>query len=233
MEPIISIRNYSKTLKKSTVLQDIQLEIGKQEICGLVGKNGSGKTMLLRAICGFIRPDQGEIWVEGIPIHEQANYPANAGILIEYPGFIDSYSGLQNLRYLAAIRNRITEREIRQAIHEVGLDPSDSRPVKRYSLGMRQRLGIAQAIMEKPSILLLDEPTNGLDSDGVQLVKNLMISLQKSGVTIVVATHHTEELGDIFTKEVRIENGRIIKNESLRDHYKPQSSLNTRYHLHR
>ena len=170
---MLEIENLTKTFGTQTVISDISMTLVSGKIYGLVGRNGSGKTMLMKCMCGFIRPTEGTVESNGNVIGRDVDYLPDAGVIIETPGFIPYYSGFQNLKVLAGIKNKISANEIREAILTVGLDPELKLPVKKYSLGMRQRLGLAQAIMENPSILILDEPMNGLDKNGVEEIRKL------------------------------------------------------------
>lgn len=162
MKDIIEVRGLSLTIGKTAILNDVTVSLEAGKIHGLIGRNGSGKTMLMKCICGFIRPTRGVVVVDGKRVGKDVDFPKNMGIIIETPGFIPYYSGYKNLKLLAGLRNKIGKEEIIQAMERTGLDPKLKRHVKKYSLGMRQRLGLAQAIMEDPDILILDEPMNGL-----------------------------------------------------------------------
>ena len=165
---MIRADNVSLILNKRQILSHISLELHNGKIYGLVGNNGCGKTMLMKCICGFVHPTEGKIEADGKVIGKDVDYLSDAGIILETPGFIGYYSGLQNLKVLAGINHKIGQEQIRDAMRRVGLDPDLKLAVKKYSLGMRQRLGLAQAIMENPSVLILDEPMNGLDRKGVE-----------------------------------------------------------------
>ena len=163
MESIIEVQDVTKSFKGATVLRQINISFEKGKIHGIIGRNGSGKTVLIKTICGLIHPDQGKVIVDGKVIGKDVDFPESIGAIIEAPGFLPSVSAFRNLSYLASLRGRIGRDEIRAAISFVGLDPDDKKAVGKYSLGMKQRLGLAQAIMEDPDILLLDEPTTFLD----------------------------------------------------------------------
>ncbi|MFD3197833.1 ATP-binding cassette domain-containing protein, partial [Bacillus sp. LR_5] len=176
----------------------------------LKGHNGSGKTMILRAIAGLLKLTKGQIIVNNLVIGKDTDFSRNTGILIEYPSFIPVYTGYQNLKFLASINKKVSDQEIRKMIEQVGLDPEDKRKVKRYSLGMKQRLGLAQALMESPSLLLLDEPTNALDKKGIQLITDLLKKEKEKGTTIVVASHdETLTENNIVDRVIHISNGRL------------------------
>ncbi|ASS72994.1 ABC transporter ATP-binding protein [Bacillus atrophaeus] len=189
MTSYIECKHMVKKLKGNHVLNDISFSIKENEFVVLRGHNGSGKTMILRAIAGLLTLTKGEVSVNGLVIGRDTDFSEHTGLLIEYPSFIPVYSGLQNLKFLASIKKKVSDEEIKEVIRKVGLDPEDKRKVKRYSLGMKQRLGIAQAIMEKPKLLLLDEPTNALDKKGINLILDILKSEKENGTTIVVASH--------------------------------------------
>lgn len=193
MEKII-VKDVTKTFKGKPVLTNVSVTFEQGQIHGIVGRNGSGKTVLIKIICGLMHPDSGYVLVDGKQIGKDVDFPPKIGVIIEAPGFLTYQSGLKNLRYLASLRNIIDEDEIRSAIKKVGLDPDDRKPVGKYSMGMKQRLGLAQAIMEKPEILILDEPMNGLDNDGVSEVRDLLLSLKREGTTIIIVSHNHEDI---------------------------------------
>ena len=201
MDNMIRVINVTKKFRKMTILDDVSLEIPKGKICGLVGHNGSGKTVLMKIICGFVTPDSGEVWVGGNRIGRDCDFPDDIGVIIENPGFSPYLSGFKNLKSLASIRRRIDDEQIRQAMLLVGLDPDDKKWVSKYSLGMRQRLGIAQAFMENQAVLVLDEPMNGLDTDSVEQVREILLELKKAGKTIVIASHNKEDI-EVLCDEV-------------------------------
>ena len=198
---IISIEHLSKKFGNTTVLNDVTISFEKGKIYGIVGRNGSGKTMLMKCICGFVNPTFGKITVSGKVVGKDVEIPEDIGIIIETPGFVLNYSGYKNLKLLASVRGKITNDEIIDAINTVGLNPESKKHVGKYSLGMRQRLGIAQAIMEKPKILILDEPMNGLDNDGVAHIRDVLLKLKKEKVTIILASHNKEDV-EILCDEV-------------------------------
>lgn len=173
MTDVIVIDKLTKSFKGKTVLEDVNMRLQEGGIYGIVGDNGSGKTVLLKLICGFMKPDSGMVTVNGKVIGKDADFPENTGIIIEAPGFLPNYSGMKNLEYLASIRGKIGKEQIESAMKTVGLDPSSKLRVGKYSLGMKQRLGIAQAIMEDQQLLILDEPMNALDKDAVEEMRRL------------------------------------------------------------
>lgn len=207
----ILIEGLSKEIKKAIVLSDINLELEGGNIYGLKGKNGSGKTMLMRAICGLIRPTAGRILINGEELGKDISFPRSIGALIENPAFIDSYTGFKNLWVLASIQNKITKEDVCEVLKEVGLNPDDKRTYRKYSLGMKQRLGIAAAIMEKPDIIILDEPINALDESGALLVRDILKKHKERGAVIILACHDTEELEYLSDVIITISEGKIVQ----------------------
>jgi len=191
---MIKIQNISLTIRKTPILKNVSTEFEAGKIHGLIGRNGSGKTMLMKCICGFIRPTSGVILVDGKRIGKDFDFPESVGIIIETPGFIPYFSGLRNLRLLADLNKRVSIEKIRETMKMVGLDPDEKRHVRKYSLGMRQRLGLAQALMENPALLILDEPMNGLDKDGVADMRRYLLDLKAAGKTILIASHSSEDI---------------------------------------
>lgn len=208
---MIEVKNISLTLDKKQILKDISLRLENGKIYGLVGNNGCGKTMLMRCICGFMRPEKGEVTADGKIICKDVDYLPDCGIIIETPGFIPYYSGLKNLKVLAAIRGNISEMEIRRSMERLGLDPGGKKPVRKYSLGMRQRLGLAQAIMDNPSILILDEPMNGLDREGVEETRNLLLDLKEERKLIIIASHNVEDIRILCDEVYEMDKGEILR----------------------
>lgn len=190
----IKLSNVSKEIKGAVILDEINYEFHPGVIYGIHGRNGSGKTMLLRAIAGLIRPTRGEIKIGEKILHQDMDFPKSIGVLIETPNFWKNYTGVKVLKTLASIKNVIGQREIEEILQKVGLDPKDSRTVRKYSLGMKQRLGIAQALMEQPDILLLDEPTNAIDKMGVQVVEDLFRKEANRGAVVIIASHNLQDL---------------------------------------
>lgn len=204
---MVQVNNVSLILNKKQILKDVSLELERGKIYGLVGDNGSGKTMLMKCMCGFIQPTAGMVIADGKVIGKDVDYLPDAGIIIETPGFIPYYSGLKNLKVLAGIKNHVTTEKIKAAMEQVGLDADLKLPVKKYSLGMRQRLGLAQAIMEDPSILILDEPMNGLDKHGMEEIRNLLLSLKSKDKLIVIASHNQEDIRILCDEVYEMEKG--------------------------
>lgn len=197
MEAAIIVENLFKSFGKEEVLHGINRKFEAGKIHGIVGNNGSGKTVLMKCICGFLIPDQGHVWVDGKEVGKEIDFPDNMGIIIETPGFLPGVTGLKNLKLLASLRGVADEEQICRTIERVGLDPGLRKPVSKYSLGMRQRLGIAQAIMENPSLLILDEPFNGLDKNGVVQIRNLIKELRSEGKTIILASHNQTDIDEL------------------------------------
>ena len=210
-EQVISVENVELTIGKNAILRDINMEMCKGKIYGFVGRNGSGKTMLMKCICGFVRVTDGKITVNGKQVGEDVDFPDNIGIIIENPEFVPYYNGYKNLKLLADVKKKIGKEEIRDAMIMAGLDPDLKLHVGRYSLGMRQRLGISQAIMEDPDILILDEPMNGLDNEGVEDVRNILLKLKQKGKTIIIASHNKEDINILCDKVWNLEHGRIVE----------------------
>lgn len=196
----IVVEHVYKSFGKENVLKDVSLEIKPGQIFGVVGNNGSGKTVLMKCICGFMKSDKGKIYVNGSRIGYGCDFPESLGIIIETPGFIPTYSGYKNLKILASLKGLIGKNEIKKTIERVGLDPNMKKPVSKYSLGMRQRLGIAQAIMENPKVLILDEPFNGLDKTGVVHMRGLIKDLKEQGKAILLASHNTKDIEELCDK---------------------------------
>lgn len=209
MGTVVRLEDYCKSFKSAEVLKNINLTLESGKVIGLKGKNGSGKTMLMRAISGLILPTSGKVYINDKELGRQISFPPSIGILIENPSFISNYTGFKNLKILASIQNRISDDEIRDAIRKVGLDPDDKRTFKKYSLGMKQRLGIAAAIMEHPDIVILDEPINALDEAGAGLIKGLLDELKANGSLIIIACHDTEELNYLSDEIYEIYDGEI------------------------
>lgn len=208
---MIKVENVSLKIKKDMILRNINVEFDDGKIHGIIGRNGSGKTMLMKCICGFIKPTEGEIAVAGKRIGVDCDFPESVGVIIETPEFIPYYTGFKNLKLLADIRHKITDEDIRKSIELVGLDPKLKKSVKKYSLGMRQRLGLAQAIMENPDLLILDEPMNGLDKDGVGEMRKYLLDLKAQGKTILIASHSAEDIDVLCDGVVEMDKGKMEK----------------------
>ena len=208
---IIDVRNVFLTLGKTDILKDISVSFERGKIHGLIGRNGSGKTMLMKCICGFVKPNSGEITVDGKQVGKDCDFPQSMGVIIETPGFIPYYSGYKNLKLLAELRGKIGGGEIKNTMHRVDLDPELKRPVRKYSLGMRQRLGLAQAIMENPDLLILDEPMNGLDKEGVADMRQYLLELKSQGKTILIASHSAEDIDALCDTVYEMDKGKLQK----------------------
>lgn len=197
MDAAVSVQGVSKDFGPDRVLHGVTRDFERGRIHGIVGNNGSGKTVLLKCICGFLHPTEGRVLVDGRRVGRDVDFPPELGVIIETPGFLPSVSGVKNLEILASLNRRIGLAEIAAAIRRVGLDPLLKKPVGKYSLGMRQRLGIAQAIMEDPRLLILDEPLNGLDKNGVREMRGLLLGLKDEGKTILLASHNQADIDEL------------------------------------
>ncbi|MBD5134516.1 MAG: ATP-binding cassette domain-containing protein [Lachnospiraceae bacterium] len=206
---MIKVENVRKVIKRKTVLEDINITFKDGRIYGLKGINGSGKTMLMKIISGLIYPTEGYVCIDEQKLGDTRSFPDEMGILIENPVFLDRYTGIDNLRLLASLNNRIGDSEIKEAMIRVGLEPDDRRKYKKYSLGMKQRLGIAAAIMEKPRILILDEPTNALDKEGVELLDEILKSEKSRGTLIIISCHDENKLWEYSDMVLTMENGKV------------------------
>ena len=209
----IVVEHIYKKLRGREILHDMNLSVPSGAIVGLVGANGSGKSMLLRTIAGLIKPSKGKVWVDGKPLGKKHSFPDDLGIVIENVGLWPEYTGMENLALLAKIRGKIGKQEMEEALKRVGLSPSDSRIYKKYSLGMKQRLAIAQAIVERPKLLLLDEPTNALDENGVALIHDLIFRERKRGATIVLASHNRADIDLLCDSVYFLEEGKVVRRE--------------------
>ena len=206
----IKISHVSKIIKNNPVIKDISMELQSGAVYGFKGINGSGKTMLMRLISGLIRPSQGEISMNGKILGKDISFPNSIGVFMENSSFLDAYSGFNNLKLLASIKSVASDDDIRNTLLRVGLDPDSNKKYKKYSLGMKQRLGIAAAIMEKPEIVILDEPTNSLDEDGVDLVKHIVRNEKERGALVIVSCHDEEILKGMSDEVFLLEQGRLI-----------------------
>ena len=215
MEYIAEIKNVSKKFGDETAVREVSLSLEPGKIYGVAGRNGSGKTVLFKMIIGFLKPSSGKIFVHGKEIGKDVDFAEDIGIIIETPGFLGGLNGYRNLEYLAAIKKRIGREEIRESMEIVGLDPDSKKKVKKYSLGMRQRLGIAQAIMENPKFLILDEPMNGLDRAGAEEIRALFLKLREEGTTILLASHHREDIEELCDEVNEMEDGRLEKSQAF------------------
>jgi ABC-2 type transport system ATP-binding protein len=207
---MIEISHVSLKIKKKEILRDINAGFAAGKIHGLVGRNGCGKTMLMKCICGFVRPTSGVICVNDKIVGRDVDFPESLGVIIETPVFISYLSGYRNLKLLSEYRNCIGKQEIYEVLKTVGLIEAGKTPVGKYSLGMRQRLGIAQAIMENPDVLVLDEPFNGLDRQGVLEMREILLGLREKGKNVVLASHSEEDIGVLCDDVLHMENGALV-----------------------
>lgn len=205
----IEVKSVTKVLRKITVLEDVNLILESGTIYGLRGVNGSGKTMLMRLMAGLIRPTKGKVLLDGRRLGKELSFPSDMGMLIENPAFLDGYTAVQNLRLLAGIRKKVGEERIREILEQVGLGWEDKRKYRQFSLGMKQRLGIAGAVLEHPQLLLIDEPTNALDTDGIQMVQRLLLEEKSRGALIVLACHDFSILQGLSDVLYSVKEGRV------------------------
>ena len=207
----LEVKGISKYFGKTCVLNNINLEMETGHIYGFWGRNGSGKTMLMRIISGLVFPSDGAIIIGGEQLGKDISFPRSIGALIENPGFIPGYSGFKNLKILASIRNKISDADIREVMLHMGLDPDDRKKAKKYSLGMKQKLGIAAALMGKPDLILLDEPTNALDENSTKILKEILLEHKRRGALLIVACHIREELEYLSDEIICLNEGHVIK----------------------
>ena len=209
MNHIIEVKNVYKSFKNIEVLHDVSLQVDAGSICGIIGRNGSGKTVLFKCICGFLQTDRGEIQIEGKAVGKDKSTLSNLGIIIESPGFLRHYSGYKNLEFLMGLNGKANREKINAVLDLVGLAEQKNKKVGKYSMGMRQRLGIAQAIMEEQNILILDEPMNGLDNQGVEDIRKLLLKLKEKGTAILLASHNQEDIRQLCDSVYEMDSGRI------------------------
>ena len=207
---MITLKNVTKNIRGKCVLNKISYSFESGKIYGLHGRNGSGKTMLLRAICGLIVPSDGAILIDNKTLHEDISFPPSVGVIIEHMELLPQYNSYDNLFILSKINKIASEVDIKEAIKKVGLDPESKLKVKKFSLGMKQRLNIAQAIFEHPDIILLDEPTNAIDESGIKLIREVIKEEAKRGAIIIIASHNKEDINELCDVILKIENGEII-----------------------
>ncbi len=217
MNIAVSVQHVFMEFKGDRVLDDVTHDFKKGKIHGIVGNNGSGKTVLFKCICGFLVPTGGRILVDYEQVGKDMDFPEDLGLIIETPGFLPTLSGLKNLQLLASLKKKISDKEIIKTIKRVGLDPAIKKHVGKYSLGMRQRLGIAQAIMEEPSLLILDEPFNGLDKQGVADMRELIKELRSAGKTILLASHNAADIAELCDTVCEMDAGRltVVRSEAV------------------
>ena len=209
MKTTVALDRVSKTIRKQRVVKEVSMTLASGKVTGLKGPNGGGKTMLMRLISGLILPTSGTVTINGERLGRDITFPKSIGILIENPAFLDAYSGFENLKMLTRIQKKIGTDQIRSCLAQVGLDPTEKKKYKKYSLGMKQRLGIAAAIMEQPDIVILDEPTNALDASGVELVKGLVAAEKRRGALIVLACHELHTLLGMADEIYEMDEGRV------------------------
>ncbi len=207
---LIKIEKFSKAFKGNYVLEDINLEFSSGKIYGIVGDNGSGKTMLLRGIAGLIMPTEGQVSVDGKVIHKDISFPESMGVLIERPELLNYLTGFENLRFLADIKQIVSDQEIEDYMEKFGLDPKSKKTLKKYSLGMKQKIGIIQAIMENQELLILDEPFNALDEDTVGMLRQMLLEFKEEGKLIIITSHHAEDINILCDEIIRLKEGKMI-----------------------
>lgn len=207
----IKVDALTKKIKGTTVLENISYEFTSGNIYGVVGKNGSGKTMLLRELAGLIHPTEGTVKVDGRRLHHDLSFPPNLGLIIEKPEFINYLTGFENLKLLAEIKHIASDETIRDFMKKFSLDPASKQSMKKYSLGMKQKIGIIQAVMENPDLLILDEPFNALDEDSVKLLRELLRQYQKAGKLIIITSHHKEDIDSICNHILMLQEGKIAQ----------------------
>lgn len=217
---VLEIKDYTKVIKHNTILDNVNLSLVGGNIYGLRGVNGSGKTMLIRAICGLIYPSAGEVSINGEILGKDISFPRSIGVLIEAPAFLPNYTGYKNLKLLADIKGKATDERIGEVLELVGLNKDDKRTYRKFSLGMKQKLGIAAAIMEEPDIVILDEPFNALDAETAEKVKELIIKEKQRGALVILACHDAAALVDLSDTVITIENGRIKNVENKEEQLK-------------
>lgn len=209
MNEMVKVKNVTLNIKDAVILDKVNLVVEKGSICGLVGRNGSGKTMLMKCICGFIPVTEGEILVNNQKVGVKDKFAENLGFIIETPGFMPNYTAYKNLEFLSSINAKVDKQRIREVIELVGLNPDSKKKVGKFSLGMNQRLGLAQAIIDNPDLLVLDEPFNGLDNDGVKQIRNLLLKLKRQGKTIIMASHTKEDIDILCDRVCFMDKGRL------------------------
>ena len=209
MVEVVKVKDVTLKIKDSIILDKINLSVPKGMIYGFVGRNGSGKTMLMKTICGFIPVTEGEIEVMGKRVGEKDQFAQNTGFIIETPGFIPNYSAYKNIEFLTSINKKVDKIKIKDMIRLVGLDSDSKKPVGKFSLGMNQRLGLAQALIDDPALLILDEPFNGLDNEGVRQIRSLLLQLKENGKTIIIASHAKEDIDLLCDRVCYMDKGRL------------------------
>lgn len=208
---IIKVENVSKIIRGNSVIEHISMELASGKVFGFRGINGSGKTMLMRLIAGLIYPTKGQITVDNKILGRDINFPENMGLLIENPAFLDNYSGFTNLKLLSSIQDKIDDNQIRRTLERVGLEPDSKKKYKKYSLGMKQKLGIAAAVLEKPELLILDEPANALDEEGVERLKKIVQEEKERGALIILSCHDASFLEEMSDVIYLLQDGKLLK----------------------
>lgn len=208
---IIKVENVSKIIRGNSVIEHISMELASGKVFGFRGINGSGKTMLMRLIAGLIYPTKGQITVDNKILGRDINFPENMGLLIENPTFLDNYSGFTNLKLLSSIQDKIDDKQIRRTLERVGLEPDSKKKYKKYSLGMKQKLGIAAAVLEKPELLILDEPANALDEEGVERLKKIVQEEKERGALIILSCHDASFLEEMSDVIYLLQDGKLLK----------------------
>lgn len=211
---MVEIKNLTKEFREAVILNDVSAKFEKGKIHGIIGRNGSGKTVLLKLICGLMKADRGAVIVDGKQVGKDVEVPPSLGAIIEIPGFLPFHSGRRNLEYLASLSRKADKKQVCEAMRLVGLDPASPKLVWKYSLGMKQRLGIAQAIMENPDLLILDEPLNSLDKKSAEDMRNLFVEFKKQGKTILLATHLQQDIQGICDTVYELDEGKINRVET-------------------
>ena len=210
----IILNNVKKTIKKATVIDGISAKWTGGKVYGLCGYNGCGKTMLMRLVAGLIRPTEGSVTIDGKELGKDIDFPESIGLMIENPAFLDHYTAMQNLQLVASLKKKATREDCIDALKRVNLDPNDLRTFTKFSLGMKQRLGIAAAIFEKPDLILLDEPTNALDADGTELAAKIIREERERGALIILACHERQFLENAADEVIKIEHGQFVEDEN-------------------
>ena len=212
---ILEIKDYSKKIKKEIILDNINLKMHSGKVYGLQGKNGSGKTMIMRAICGLIHATKGEVIIDNMVIGKDISFPPSVGAIIENPGFVDNFSGISNLSSIAMIKKIATIDNIKEQMNRIGLNPEEKKSYKKYSLGMKQKLGIVSAYMENPDLIILDEPTNALDEESIEVLRNILVEEKNRGALIIISCHDSQELTRLTDEIYVIEKGKVKEHKII------------------
>lgn len=207
----VKIENLTKKIDNNIILDNINLDLEDGKIYGFIGRNGSGKSMLFKTICGFIKPTTGKVIVNGVDLYEKNEFPKETSALIDSPKFITSLSGFENLKLIASIQNKIDDSAINNVLKEINLFSNKDKKVGKYSLGMKQKLGIAQVLMEDPKMIILDEPFNGLEEDSVKKVRDILLSEKEKGKLILIASHIKDDIEILADEVIKLDGGRVIE----------------------